>query len=116
MNVYKYFYDLVQQIPKGRVTTYSALAEALGNKRLSRYVGYMLSKNPRPIEIPCHRVIRSDGKIGGFTHPEGVKRKEELLRKEGIIFDDGKIINFNNVFFNEFETSYPLKNKSEKFK
>ena len=109
MNLYEYFYRLVMQIPNGRVSTYGALANALGDIRAARACGVMLSQNPDPPRIPCHRVVMSDGSLGGFTHPQGLKRKIELLRKEGIRIVNGKVADFDKVFFDDFDTSYPLK-------
>lgn len=76
----KRVYNLVNKIPKGKVTTYKAIAKKL--KSSPRAVGKALNKNPWPIKIPCHRVIKSDGKIGGYKL--GIKKKIELLKKEGI--------------------------------
>ncbi len=77
-------YDIVAQIPEGKVTTYGDIARALGHPRASRVVGRILNKNPKPIATPCHRVIRSDGNIGGYAF--GKLRKRELLNKEGLCF------------------------------
>lgn len=90
-------HKLLQQIPRGRVTTYQAIACALGNKNLSRAVGNILNKNPRPIIAPCHRVVKSDGAVGGFNL--GLKKKIELLKKEGLQIKAGKIIDFKKRFF-----------------
>ena len=109
MDLYSYFYGLVMQIPRGRVSTYGALARALGDIRAARACGVMLSQNPDPPRIPCHRVVMSDGSLGGFTHPEGIKRKIELLREEGIKIENGKIKDFSKVLFEDFKTDYPLK-------
>lgn len=65
---------------QGKITTYSALAKKL--KTSPRAVARALARNPFPIKIPCHRVVRSDGKIGGYIF--GTKRKRTLLREEGI--------------------------------
>ncbi len=108
MDLYSYFYGLVRQIPWGRVSTYGALARALGDIRAARACGVMLSQNPEPPVIPCHRVVMSDGSLGGFTHPEGVRKKIELLRMEGIEIENGKIVDFEHVFFDNFKTDYPL--------
>ena len=116
MDLYSYFYNLVKQIPRGRVSTYGALARALGDIRASRACGVMLSQNPNPPIIPCHRVVMSDGSIGGFTHPDGIKRKMELLRGEGIVIKKGKIENFQQVFFDDFRTDYPLRRLREEQK
>ncbi len=109
MDLYSYFYNLVRQIPRGMVSTYGALARALGDIRASRACGVMLSQNPDPPRIPCHRVVMSDGSLGGFTHPEGIKRKIELLRDEGVEVDNGKIKGFKEIFFEDFKTEHPLK-------
>ena len=108
MNLYDYFYGLVMQIPPGRVSTYGALAKALGDIKAARACGVMLSQNPDPPRIPCHRVVMGDGSLGGFTHPEGVRRKIELLKKEDVEVKNGKIVNFSHIFFDNFKTEQPL--------
>lgn len=77
-------YNVVAQIPEGKVTTYGDIARALGHPRASRVIGRILNKNPNPIVTPCHRVIKSDGNIGGYAF--GKVRKKELLKKEGLCF------------------------------
>lgn len=81
---------IVKKIPRGKVMTYKEIAIKLGNKNLARAVGQVLRRNPYPILIPCHRVIRSDGKIGGYSL--GKERKKELLRKEGILIIGEKVV------------------------
>ena len=76
----------IEKIPKGEVRTYKQLAIAIGKPNSSRAVANACGKNPHAPEIPCHRVIRSDGLIGGYSGLGGVKRKKELLEKEGIKF------------------------------
>jgi len=75
-------YSIVEKIPPGKVMTYKQVAELAGNPKACRAVGNVLNKNFN-IKIPCHRVIRSDGKIGGYNR--GAIKKISLLRKEGII-------------------------------
>ena len=75
-------YKIVRKIPRGRVLTYKEVARLAGRPKSSRAVGNVLNKNKNP-DIPCHRVIRSDGKIGGYN--QGAKKKEILLKKEGAI-------------------------------
>jgi len=75
-------YNLVSNIPLGKVATYGQLASSLGNPRAARGIGKILNKNPRPIIVPCHRVVRSDGHIGGYMY--GKERKISLLLNEGI--------------------------------
>ncbi len=108
IDLYSYFYNLVKQIPEGMITTYRELAIALGDEIAARSAGQMLAENPEPIVIPCHRVIRSDGTLGGFTHPEGIKKKIELLEKEGIKINNGRVENFENLLFKDFKTDFPL--------
>lgn len=74
-------YRAVAKIPLGRTMTYQELAEAIGYSRAYRAVGQALNKNPFLWEIPCHRVVRSDGQAGGYVL--GKKRKVELLKEEG---------------------------------
>jgi len=102
IDVYALIYDLVRQIPEGYVTTYGAIARALGDVRASRAVGEALAMNPTPIIVPCHRVVMSDGSLGGYTHPEGVRKKAELLRREGVEITGGKV-NLKKHFFNDFK-------------
>jgi len=85
-------YRLLKQIPRGKVTTYGAIARALGQPKANRRVGQILKQNPRPIKVPCHRVVRSDGRIGGYcgSNPANIKQKIALLKSEGIEFKNGK--------------------------
>lgn len=75
-------YDIVKKIPKGEVLTYKEAARLIGSPLAYRAVGNALNKNPFK-EVPCHRVIRSDGKVGGYA--KGKKVKIKLLKKEGAI-------------------------------
>jgi len=81
-------YTLLMLIPPGAVTTYSSLARALGTS--PRAVGRMLAVNENPIVVPCHRVVKKDGSLGGYT-PGGLKVKEALLRLEGVRFRGSKV-------------------------
>jgi methylated-DNA-[protein]-cysteine S-methyltransferase len=80
---------LVAMVPKGKVTTYKELARAMGNPRAYRAVANALARNPFPVKIPCHRVVRSNGEVGGYRF--GTKQKVKLLLREGIIIENGKI-------------------------
>lgn len=71
--------EIVKNIPEGKTMTYSEVAKKAGSPKAYRAVGNILNKNYDPL-IPCHRVIRSDGSIGGYNR--GRKKKEELLKKE----------------------------------
>ena len=74
----------IDKIPSGHVITYKQLAESIGKPNAYRAVANACGKNPRPIEIPCHRVIRSDGYLGGYSGKGGISSKRKLLKKEGI--------------------------------
>ncbi|MCD6426777.1 MAG: MGMT family protein [Caldisericaceae bacterium] len=83
-------YRKTAEIPFGRVISYGGLSEAIfGTKKYARFIGYAMKKNPLPIIIPCHRVVRSDGTIGGFGG--GVKTKGKLLSLEGVQIKNGRI-------------------------
>jgi methylated-DNA-[protein]-cysteine S-methyltransferase len=88
-------YDLLLKIPAGKVSTYGDLARALGNPSASRVIGRILGENPNPIKVPCHRVVMSDGKVGGYAY--GTARKRELLEKEGVSFINGIVHDFKNL-------------------
>ena len=91
-------YQLLLQIPEGKTTTYRDLAAALGNPLASRLIGRILGRNPNPITVPCHRVVKSDGTLGGYRG--GIDKKIELLKKEGISINNKSIIDdFENVRF-----------------
>ncbi|HIP17036.1 MAG TPA: MGMT family protein [Methanothermococcus okinawensis] len=96
MSIREKCYRIVCEIPKGRVSTYKEVAESLGIKGY-RAIGMILKKNPKPIEIPCHRVVKSNGEVGGYVG--GIERKIELLREEGISIKNNKIVNFERYFF-----------------
>lgn len=77
-------YDVVRKIPKGKTLTYGQVAAAIGRPGAARAVGNALNKNPYPsTDVPCHRVIRSDGSVGGFAF--GTRKKTAMLKKEGAI-------------------------------
>lgn len=87
-DLYTRVYEIVKQIPCGKVATYGDIATALGNKRLSRQVGWALHANPMPIIIPCHRVVFKDGSLAKNFAFGGSDTQKQLLQKEGIEFDD----------------------------
>jgi len=81
---------LCAKIPKGRVTTYGIMARRLGVPRGARAVGRALGQNPTPGKIPCHRVVRSDGRVGGYKL--GAREKMKLLGKEGVEVRRGRVV------------------------
>ena len=82
--------DLVKGIPPGRVATYRDLARALGTEAYQA-VGQALGRNTRPIEIPCHRVVRSDGRVGGYAGRGDSRKKSAVLRGEGVRISQGRV-------------------------
>ena len=72
----------LQKIPRGETKSYKEIAIAIGNPNSSRAVANACAKNPKPIEIPCHRVIRSDGSLGGYSGAGGIETKRKLLLDE----------------------------------
>ena len=83
----KKVWDELKKIPKGEVRTYKEIAFAIGKPNSARAVANACGKNPTPIEIPCHRVIRSDGCLGGYSGKGGVSTKRKLLKREGIFLN-----------------------------
>jgi len=80
LKVWKY----LRSIPKGQIRTYSDVAKAINRPKAVRAVANAIAKNPHPPKIPCHRVIRTDGSLGGYSGIGGIKTKIKLLKKEGI--------------------------------
>jgi deoxyribonuclease V len=101
-------YRLLKQVPRGMVTSYGALAEALGAQEASRLVGQYMASNPYAPEVPCHRVVHSDGRLGKFSSPRGVPQKIEMLDREGVAVKNGKVVDFENVLFKDFKGKRPL--------
>ena len=77
-------WSYLKKIPRGNVKTYSQVAKGIGKPLAVRAVANAIGKNPFPPQIPCHRVIRSDGSLGGYSAKGGIKTKKMLLKKEGI--------------------------------
>jgi len=94
MKISDNIYNLVSKIPKGKVTTYKIIGQKLENRGY-RAIGQALNKNPNAPKVPCHRVVKSDGTLGGYKF--GANKKKQLLQKEGIIIKNNKIINFDKV-------------------
>ena len=90
-------YGKLLSVPKGKVTTYGDLARAVGLNNGQRAIGKIMNKNPFPVIIPCHRVVKSDGKVGGYYFGNEVKSK--MLSDEGVAIKNGKIQNWNDTVF-----------------
>ena len=91
-------YAKLREVPKGGKTTYAELAKAIGSTAV-RAVGTAMRCNPYAPEVPCHRVVRSDGEVGKFSGKGGVKGKSKLLQDEGIWIRNGKIVDFEGKCF-----------------
>jgi methylated-DNA-[protein]-cysteine S-methyltransferase len=98
-------YDIVAQVPEGKVTTYGDIARVLGHPGASRAIGRILNRNPNPLTTPCHRVIKSDGKLGGYVF--GTLKKKELLKKEGLCFNGDSAAGFANYRISLSTLRYP---------
>jgi len=85
-------YRVVRKVLKGKVITYKEVAKLAGRPRAWRAVGNILNKNPNLKIIPCHRVIKSDGKLGGYKY--GTEKKVALLQKERVIIKRGRVVNY----------------------
>jgi len=97
MSLDKKIYKKLLEVPKGKITTYGELAKAVGLKNGQRAVGKIMNNNPYPVIIPCHRVIKSDGKIGGYAYGEEIK--SNMLTKEGVKIQNGKILDLENTIY-----------------
>ena len=90
-NPTKRIYEAVKKIPKGRVATYGQIAEWAGDKNMARAVGNALHKNPSPDEIPCFRVVNSQGELAGAFAFGGAENQAKLLEAEGVKVVNGKV-------------------------
>ena len=77
-------WNYLKKIPRGKVKTYSEVAKSIGKPLAVRAVANAIGKNPLAPQIPCHRVIRSDGSLGGYSGKGGIKTKRLLLKREGV--------------------------------
>ena len=94
MNLEQKVYKKLLEVPKGQITTYGELAKAVGLKNGQRIIGKIMNKNPYPVIVPCHRVVMSTGKVGGYAYGENIKTK--MLNDEGIQIKNGKILDLEN--------------------
>ena len=97
MNLDEKIYKKLLQVPKGKITTYGKLAKAVGLKNGQRVVGNVMNKNPYPVIIPCHRVVMSTGKIGGYAFGKNIKTN--MLNDEGIKIQNDKIVDLKNKIY-----------------
>lgn len=93
-NFFERVYDVVRQIPYGKVTTYGAIAKALGAAKSARMVGWAMNASHGQQDIPAHRVVNRMGLLSGKHHFDGTHLMQQLLESEGIEVEDFKIVHF----------------------
>lgn len=91
-NSFERIYQIVKQIPRGKVASYGQVARLAGNARWSRVVGYALHANPDPEKVPCYRVVTKDGRVSEAFAFGGGNRQVELLQADGVEFEDGHVV------------------------
>ena len=92
-------YEILKQIPEGKVVTYGQIAYAIGAPRCARQVGYALHVNPQPFVIPCHRVVNRFGRLAPAFAFGGEDVQAELLRKEGVAVDENYTVDLNKYLY-----------------
>jgi methylated-DNA-protein-cysteine methyltransferase-like protein len=98
-NFFERVYAVVRQIPEGRVTTYGAIARAIGAARSARMVGYAMNASHDDDTVPAHRVVNRNGLLTGKFHFDGTNLMQQLLENEGIEVVDNKIVNFKELLW-----------------
>ena len=98
-NFFESVYAVVRQIPKGRVTSYGAIANYLSVKQASRMVGWAMNASHALLDVPAHRVVNRNGQLTGKHHFPGDNLMEEMLQSEGHQIINDQIVNFKNVFW-----------------
>ena len=98
-NFFERVYEIVRQIPEGKVTSYGALAKALGAARAARMVGWAMNASHNLEDVPAHRVVNRIGILSGKHHFEGTNLMQQLLENEGIQVVDNQIIDFEKHFW-----------------
>jgi len=98
-NFFERVYFIVRQIPYGRVTSYGAIAKALGTARSARMVGWAMNASHHLEDVPAHRVVNRKGLLSGKHHFSGTNLMQQLLENEGIEIIDNQIIGFEKVFW-----------------
>ncbi|MBQ6825086.1 MAG: MGMT family protein [Clostridia bacterium] len=100
MTTFEKIYNVVKQIPKGKVATYGLVATLAGNPRWARVVGYALHVNPEPFIIPCHRVVNREGRVAPAFAFGGENVQRQLLENEGIVFEKNGCIDLKKYCWN----------------
>ena len=98
-NFFERVYGIVRQIPEGKITSYGAIAKALGTARSSRMVGWAMNASHNLEDVPAHRVVNRKGLLSGKHHFEGTNLMQQLLENEGIEVVENQIVNFEKHFW-----------------
>lgn len=98
-NFFERVYDVARQIPEGKVTSYGAIAKAIGAARSARMVGYAMNASHTMDDIPAHRVVNRNGLLTGKFHFDGTNLMQQLLESEGVKVVENKIVDFEKHFW-----------------
>ena len=98
-NFFERVYEIVRQIPDGKVTSYGAIAKAIGAARSARMVGWAMNASHNLEDVPAHRVVNRNGMLTGKHHFDGTNLMQQLLENEGIKVVDNQIVDFNTHFW-----------------
>ena len=98
-NFFERVYTVARQIPYGKVTSYGAIAKALGTGRSARMVGWAMNAAHNLEDVPAHRVVNRKGLLTGKHHFEGTNLMQQLLENEGIVVEDNQIVDLEKVFW-----------------
>ena len=101
-------YEVVRQVPYGRVTSYGAIARYLGTGRSARLVGWAMNNSHELEDVPAHRVVNRNGVLTGQHHCPGTRLMEQLLENEGISIRDDQIVDFKKYFWDPMQELPPL--------
>ncbi len=93
-------YEVVKQIPEGKVSTYGIIADLIGHAQAARMVGYAMNASHQMPDVPAHRVVNRNGLLTGRHHFNPPEKMQKLLEKEGIKVEDHKIVDFENHLWN----------------
>ncbi|HIE45719.1 MAG TPA: MGMT family protein [Flavobacteriaceae bacterium] len=99
LNFFEKVHIVARKIPYGKVTSYGAIAKYLGTAKSARMVGWAMNKTNGDETIPAHRVVNSKGLLTGKFHFDGANLMQQLLESEGVIIENNKIMNFNEIFW-----------------
>lgn len=99
-NFFEKVYEIARKIPFGKVTTYGAIAKALGSARSARMVGWAMNACHGRNDVPAHRVVNRVGLLSGKHHFQGTNLMQQLLESEGVKIEENKVVNFKQYFWN----------------